>query len=96
MVQSIAYLVSSKPAAHESMPAVNDHDDNRVTTVGDWMITLLVQALPLANIIMYLVWAFSSTENLNHRNVCRASLLWFVIGVMMAVLGLVSGTAHHR
>ncbi|HAV61274.1 MAG TPA: hypothetical protein DCY13_02800 [Verrucomicrobiales bacterium] len=32
---------------------------NRIMTVGDWMFTLLVLALPLVNLIMLLVWAFS-------------------------------------
>ena len=72
-------------------------------TVGDWMVTLLVLALPLVNIIMYLVWAFDNKGNPNRRNFCRASLLWFaiivgisiVIGVVMAIFGVAFGAAQN-
>lgn len=85
------------------MPAMNHHDDTRIMTVGDWMITLLVLAMPLVNIIMYPVRAFSSTGNINRRNFCRASLLWFVIitgisiviGTIIVVFGPAFGTPHH-
>ena len=48
-------------------------------SVKDWFITIFVLAIPLVGIVMYLVWAFGSTGNLNRRNFCRASLLWVVI-----------------
>jgi hypothetical protein len=75
------------------------NQETRPLTVGDWMVTLLILALPLVNIIMLLVWAFSSGGNLNRRNYCRASLLWFlimlalslVVFVVMAALGIVAG-----
>jgi len=82
---------------------MNDQSDTRPLTVGDWMVTLLILAIPMVNIIMMLVWAFSSTGNLNRRNYCLASLLWFVIMValaitafvLMALLGWVTGSLHH-
>jgi hypothetical protein len=48
-------------------------------SVKDWFITILILAIPLVNIVMYLVWAFGSSGNLNRRNFCRATLLWVVI-----------------
>ena len=61
-------------------------------TTGDWFVTLLILALPLVNIIMYLVWAFSSTGNLNRRNYCRAVLLWFLVGIgLLVVFMMVAG-----
>lgn len=82
---------------------MENNNDSRVMTVGDWMVTLLVLALPLVNIIMYLVWAFDNNGNPNRRNFCRASLLWFaiivgisiVIGVVMAILGVAFGAAQN-
>jgi hypothetical protein len=55
--------------------------DERVMTVTDWFLTVLVLALPLVNIIMAIVWAASSTTNLNKRNYCRAILIWAAIGL---------------
>jgi small neutral amino acid transporter SnatA (MarC family) len=82
---------------------MENNNDSRIMTVGDWMITLLVLALPLVNIIMYIVWALDNNGNLNRRNFCRASLLWFaivmgiaiVIGVVMAILGVAVGAAQN-
>ncbi len=61
-------------------------------TVGDWFVTILILAIPLVNIVMYLVWAFSSTGNLNRKNFCIASLIWMLvcIGIAVLVFGFVS------
>jgi hypothetical protein len=62
--------------------------ETRPMTIGDWMITLLVLAIPIVNIIMYLVWAFGSSGNVNRKTFCQASLIWFVIIVAgFCVLG---------
>ena len=79
-------------------------EDTRVMSVSDWMITLLVLWLPIINIIMYIVWALDTAGNANRRNFCRASLLWFVIMmilsilivVVMAMLGLIFGAASQQ
>jgi hypothetical protein len=49
-------------------------------SVKDWFITILVLAIPIVGVVMYLIWAFGSSGNLNRRNFCRASLLWVAIG----------------
>ena len=65
-------------------------DDSYPMTVGDWMITMLILAIPVVNIIMYLVWAFG-TGNMNRKTYCQAGLLWMVIIVgIMAVFGGIS------
>lgn len=69
--------------------------DTEVMSVKDWMLTILVLAIPFVNLIMYLVWAFGSAGNLNRKNFCKASLLWFVIifgiaiviGILSAIFG---------
>ncbi len=53
--------------------------ETRPMTVGDWMVTLLVLAIPLVNLFMYLYWAFSTTGNVNRRTFCQACILWFLI-----------------
>jgi len=58
---------------------LSGNSDTRPMTVNDWMLTLLVLAIPLVNIVMYLVWAFSSTGNVNRQNFCKASVYWFMI-----------------
>jgi len=64
--------------------------DTRPMALGDWMITLLVLAIPLVNLFMYLYWAFSKTGNVNRRTFCQACILWFLIilGVSIVFGGL--------
>ncbi|MDH4241459.1 MAG: hypothetical protein OEW48_18015 [Phycisphaerae bacterium] len=70
---------------------VNEHADTRPMTVGGWMLTLLVLAIPIVNLVMYLIWALSGSGNVNHRNFCRASIYWFLIilGIYVLILALV-------
>ena len=37
-------------------------------TMGEWIVTLIIMAIPCVNIIMCFVWGFGSTGNLNRRN----------------------------
>ena len=68
----------------------NEQADARPMTVGDWMLTLLVLAIPLVNFVMYVVWALSGTGNVNRRNFCRATIYWFliIVGIWLVVLVL--------
>ena len=63
-------------------------------TIGDWMITLLLSFLPIVNIVMLFVWAFGSNTNPSKANWAKATLIWMVIGIVLAILiVLVIGTA---
>ncbi|HEY8500192.1 MAG TPA: hypothetical protein VIL89_06205 [Clostridia bacterium] len=52
---------------------------SRVLSVGEWMLTILFYIIPVVNIIMMAVWAFSSRGNIHRRNLSRALLLWVII-----------------
>jgi purine-cytosine permease-like protein len=61
---------------------------------GEWILTLLITAIPLIGIIMLLVWAFGSNMNENKANWAKAMLIWIaiVIGIYI-LLGLIFGAA---
>jgi len=69
--------------------------NNRAMTLKDWMITLLITFIPLVNLIMLFVWAFSEGENVNKANWAKANLLWMAIAVVLALIffGLIMGFA---
>jgi len=74
---------------------INENTNTRPMTVGNWMMTLLVLAIPIVNLVMYLIWALSSAGNVNRRNFCKASIYWFLIilGIyifFMALVGVAS------
>jgi hypothetical protein len=48
-------------------------------TVGDWMITLLIMAIPIVNLVMLFVWGFGSGTHPSKANWAKASLIWMAI-----------------
>ena len=63
-------------------------------TLGDWMVTILLSAIPVVNLIMLFIWAFGSSTNPSKANWAKATLIWMVIGIVLAILFfVVIGTA---
>lgn len=73
--------------------------DSQPMSVKDWVLTLIILALPVVNLVMLLVWAFGSTGNINRKNYCLASLIMIAIAmalslcffVLAALVGAVAG-----
>ena len=65
-------------------------EDDYPMTIGDWMITMPVLAIPVVNIIMYLVWGFGSSGNTSRKTYCQATMLWVLIlfGAILVFGGL--------
>ena len=61
-------------------------DPNKaVMTMGEWLITLIVLAIPCVNVIMYCVWAFGN-GNENRKNFCRAGLIVMAVGIVLTLI----------
>lgn len=58
----------------------------QVMSLGEWMITLLIMAIPLVGLIMACVWGFGSNTPKTKANFCRAILIYYVISIVLAVL----------
>jgi hypothetical protein len=54
-------------------------------SVGDWMLTMLICIIPLVNIVMLFVWAFSAETNTSKANWAKASLIWMAIGIVIGI-----------
>lgn len=72
----------------QKIPNVTSENDTKILSVGQWMITILLFLLPVVNIIVMAVWAFSSKGNVNRRNLSRASLLWIIILLIAYVVAM--------
>jgi len=59
---------------------------SQVLSVKDWIITLLITAIPIVGIIMLFVWAFGSNENPNKSNWAKAALIWTAVGIVLTIL----------
>ena len=81
---------------NQEQPVYRERESNYIQapiSVGEWMITLLIMAIPLVNIIMLFVWAFSGNINLSKANWAKASLIWtLIIIVFYAIILLIFGT----
>lgn len=67
---------NAQPFAPESGPV----------SLGDWVVTMIIGAIPCIGLIVYIVWAFSNTINPSKRNYCRASLIFAAIGIVLYLL----------
>jgi len=57
-----------------------------IVTLGDWLITLLIAAIPLVGFIMLFVWAFGGNTNINKANWAKATLIWIAVVVSLYLL----------
>jgi prepilin signal peptidase PulO-like enzyme (type II secretory pathway) len=57
-------------------------------SIGSWILTYIICAIPFVNIIMLCIWAFGSDTKSNptFRNWARAQFIILVIGIVLVVL----------
>lgn len=60
--------------------------DSSPMSIKDWFITILIASIPIVGFVMLLVWAFDKNTNVNKANWAKANLLWYVIGLGIAIL----------
>ena len=72
-----------------------ENSTNQVSVkTGEWVLTLLITAIPLVGFIMLFVWAFGSGTNESKANWAKAALVWFtIIFVIYMLLALIFGAA---
>ena len=70
-----------------------DQPQAPVVSIKEWLLTNLILMIPLVNIVMTFVWAFSSNTNPNKANYFKAALILFVIYLVLAVAVVIFGSA---
>ncbi|WP_066567641.1 hypothetical protein [Snodgrassella sp. CFCC 13594] len=78
-------------SSYQSPSPLAGGDNTAIMRVRDWVLTLIVLAIPLVNIVMLFVWGFGS-GNPNRANFCKAYLLLILVilviyGVIFALVG---------
>lgn len=53
-------------------------------TVMEWIITMLIMAIPIVNLVMLFIWGFGNPDP--RRNFARASLIWMAISLGLIIL----------
>lgn len=64
-------------------------EDTAPLKVSDYLIMSLLSCIPIAGIVVMLIWAFSSGVNVNRRNYSRAYLIMAAVGVVLYILLLI-------
>ena len=57
-------------------------------SVGDWILTMIIFCVPVIGFIMMIVWALGGGTAASKRNFCRASLLIWLIGLVLGAIFL--------
>ena len=68
-------------------------EDTSPLKTSDYLIMSLLSCVPIAGIVVMLIWAFSSGVNVNRRNYSRAYLILAAVGVVLYILFLIAMTA---
>ena len=55
-------------------------------SIGDWIITWIVLAIPLVGLVMMFVWGFSSSTKPSKKNFCIAALIIAAIMIVLYIL----------
>lgn len=61
-------------------------EQNQHLSVGDWVITLILTAIPLVGIIMLFIWAFSSETHPSKSNWAKAALIIAAIAILLYII----------
>lgn len=75
--------------------------EHKPLSIGDYIIMMILVAIPIVGFIMLLVWAISSNTNKNKKNYAIATLIMMAIGVVVVILfgtviaGLFSSMAYN-
>ena len=57
-------------------------------STGQFFLMDLISIIPVVNLIVFIVWSFVDSVNVNRRNWARARLLW--IGIGLALLAIIA------
>jgi len=73
------------PNSYQQYQQAPYSQNDQPMTLGDWILTLIVMAIPCVNIIMMFVWGFGD-GNTSRKNYCRAILIFAAIGIVMSLI----------
>jgi hypothetical protein len=66
-----------------------ESSNQKPMSVKDWLITLLLMAIPVVGIVLLFVYAFGNNENVNKQNWAKAQLIMLAIVMVLVIFFLV-------
>jgi NADH:ubiquinone oxidoreductase subunit 3 (subunit A) len=69
-------------------------EKSRPLSMGQYIVMFIIQIIPIVNLIMLFIWAFSNNTNLNKKNYSRAMLIvLLVVVILYLIIFLILGRA---
>lgn len=62
------------------------NDSDEVVSVGEWLVTSLIMAIPLVNFVMVFVWAFGGGTKKSKANFFKAAIIMMIISTVLAFI----------
>ncbi len=59
---------------------------NAPLSLGDFMFIGLILLLPVVNVVVFVIWALDKHGNINRRNLAKAGLIYFGIGIALSII----------
>lgn len=70
-----------------------ENPNQKPMSVKDWLITLLIMAIPIVGLVMLFVYAFGNDQNVNRQNWAKAQLIMMAIIIaLMFIVFLIFGS----
>lgn len=86
MVPPAAGSPFERPAEGGALAAARSKEAETADSVGSWMLTILLAGLPLFGLVYILILAFGSGRSASKKNWARATLVWGIIGSVLALV----------
>ena len=67
---------------------VNDSPQYTPISIGEWVITIIIIAIPIVGFIMLFVWGFGSNTQPSKANWAKATLIMIGISIVLSFLFL--------
>lgn len=65
--------------------------ENKEMSAGQWALTLFLTNLPLIGIVLLIVWAVGSDENLSRKNYSKGALILYAIVFALMIMVVIFG-----
>ena len=66
-----------------------ENQNPKALSVKDWLVTMLLMAIPIVGIVLLFMYAFGSNENPNRQNWAKAQLILMAIIIALVILMLI-------
>lgn len=86
---------SQSPGGNYQQPEqYRQNTEHYPVSVGEWIVTMILAAIPLVNLIMLFVWGFGDNTKVSKANWAKATLIFIAIAIVIwLIVAIAIGSA---